>query len=65
MAIRSPDPKYSESGRLGTTVAIDLCASCQVIWFDRLESLRLSPSACARAIGQRSCQPLRKVAVTS
>lgn len=35
-------------GHLGTTVAIDLCASCQVIWFDRFESLRLSPGATLR-----------------
>ncbi len=32
-------------GHLGTKVAIDLCAACQVIWFDHGESLRLSPRA--------------------
>ena len=32
-------------GHLGTNVDIDLCGACQVIWFDRLESLRLSPGA--------------------
>jgi DNA-directed RNA polymerase subunit RPC12/RpoP len=32
-------------GHLGTTVEIDLCAACQVIWFDKMESLRLSPGA--------------------
>jgi hypothetical protein len=32
-------------GRLGVTVAIDLCAGCQVIWFDHGESLQLSPGA--------------------
>jgi hypothetical protein len=32
-------------GHLGTKVDLDLCAACQVIWFDRLESLRLSPGA--------------------
>lgn len=30
-------------GHLGTQVQIDLCAGCHVIWFDHLESLRLSP----------------------
>jgi hypothetical protein len=32
-------------GRLGRAVAIDLCAPCQVIWFDHGESLQLSPGA--------------------
>jgi hypothetical protein len=32
-------------GHLGTKVDLDLCAACQVIWFDRLESPRLSPGA--------------------
>jgi hypothetical protein len=32
-------------GHLGTKVELDLCTACQVIWFDRLESLRLSPGA--------------------
>ena len=43
-------------GHLGTTVDLDLCAACQVIWFDRLESLRLSPGATLslfRTIGAR------------
>ena len=43
-------------GHLGTTVDLDLCATCQVIWFDRLESLRLSPGATLslfRTIGER------------
>jgi hypothetical protein len=35
-------------GHLGTTVTIDLCAPCQVIWFDQRESLRLSPGATLR-----------------
>jgi transcription elongation factor Elf1 len=29
-------------GHLGTNVAIDVCATCQAFWFDRLESLQLS-----------------------
>ncbi len=43
-------------GHLGTKVDLDLCAGCQVIWFDRLESLRLSPGATLslfRTIGER------------
>jgi hypothetical protein len=35
-------------GRLGTPVAIDLCAACQVLWFDRHESLQLSPGSTLR-----------------
>lgn len=52
-------------GHLGTTVSIDLCAGCQVIWFDRLESLRLSASGTLRlfrTVGegkQTSPPPLR------
>jgi hypothetical protein len=30
---------------LGTRVELDICAACQVIWFDRLENLRLTPGA--------------------
>jgi Zn-finger nucleic acid-binding protein/uncharacterized OB-fold protein len=32
-------------GREGTKVDIDLCADCRAFWFDRYESLRLSPGA--------------------
>ena len=43
-------------GHLGTKVELDLCAGCQVIWFDHLESPRLSPGATLslfRTIGER------------
>jgi len=43
-------------GHLGTKVDFDLCAACQVIWFDHRESLRLSPGATLslfRMIGER------------
>jgi hypothetical protein len=43
-------------GHLGAKVELDLCAPCQVIWFDRQESLRLSPGATLtlfRMIGER------------
>jgi hypothetical protein len=32
-------------GHAGTAVNIDLCAGCQVFWFDRRESLQLSPGS--------------------
>jgi hypothetical protein len=47
----------SLEGRLGRPVAIDLCARCQVIWFDRRESLQLSPAATLhlfRLIGEQA-----------
>jgi hypothetical protein len=42
---------------LGTQVEFDLCPTCQVIWFDHMESLRLAPAAVLklfRLIGERS-----------
>jgi len=47
-------------GHLGTKVDLDLCAACQVIWFDRLESPRLSPGATLslfRTISERKQMP--------
>src|SRR4051812_16836889 len=41
---------------LGTRVELDVCAPCQVFWFDHLESLRLTPAATLRLfqlIGER------------
>ena len=35
-------------GHLGTKVDLDLCAPCQVIWFDHFESLRLAPGGVLR-----------------
>src|SRR5437867_6223998 len=32
-------------GRMNTPVAIDLCTACQAFWFDKHESLRLSPGS--------------------
>jgi hypothetical protein len=32
-------------GHLGTSVTIDLCTACQVLWFDARESLQLSHGA--------------------
>src|SRR3954468_17529697 len=31
--------------RLGTTVSIDVCRSCQVLWFDSHEDLQLAPAS--------------------
>jgi hypothetical protein len=44
-------------GQLRTNVDVDLCQACQVIWFDRFESLRLSPGSILRLfriIGERA-----------
>src|SRR5438067_9819747 len=38
-------------GHLGAEVQIDLCLGCQVFWFDRYESLQLSPGATLRLFG--------------
>ncbi len=35
-------------GHVGTAVQIDRCPSCQLFWFDRLESVRLAPAATLR-----------------
>ena len=32
-------------GRLGTAVAIDVCRSCHVLWFDSHEDLQLAPAS--------------------
>ncbi len=37
-------------GHAGTEVVIDLCTTCQVIWFDQYESLKLSPASTLRLL---------------
>ncbi len=37
--------------RLGATLAIDLCAICKAIWFDRFEDLQLAPAATLKVFG--------------
>jgi hypothetical protein len=37
-------------GHQGKSVAINLCASCQAFWFDKYESLQLSPRSTLRLI---------------
>jgi Zn-finger nucleic acid-binding protein len=44
----APMTGLTVDGHLGTTVDVDLCAACQVIWFDRHESLQLSPGSTLR-----------------
>jgi hypothetical protein len=44
-------------GHGGTAVAIDVCSGCQAFWFDKYESLQLSPGSTLRLftlIGERS-----------
>jgi uncharacterized protein YbaR (Trm112 family) len=47
-------------GHLGQPIAIDLCAACQVFWFDDRESLQLSPASTLKLfgrIGERTSAP--------
>lgn len=37
--------------RLGSTIDIDYCAPCRLIWFDRYEDLQLSPAATLKLFG--------------
>jgi Transcription factor zinc-finger len=37
--------------RLGSTLDIDLCASCRAIWFDRHEDLQMAPAATLKVFG--------------
>ena len=46
-------------GQVGATVQIDLCPLCQVFWFDKHESLQLSPGSTLRVftrIGEASAR---------
>jgi DNA-directed RNA polymerase subunit RPC12/RpoP len=38
-------------GRMDTTLDIDVCAGCRVIWFDRFEDLRLAPASTLKLFG--------------
>ena len=47
-------------GRLGTEVPIDLCRTCHLIWFDKLESVKLAPGGTLklfRLIGEHRQKP--------
>ena len=50
----------SLEGHLGRTVDVDICGSCQALWFDKYESLQLSAASVLqlfRIIGQASGLP--------
>lgn len=52
-------------GHVSTAVVIDVCVGCQAFWFDRHESLQLSPGSTLRLfklIGERS--PTGKTAIS-
>ena len=57
-------PAHTFDARLGRSVAIDLCLGCQLLWFDRGESLQLSPASTLRLFrligehGARGRRPL-------
>jgi hypothetical protein len=38
-------------GRLGATVAVDLCVPCRAIWFDHLKELQLAPQGTLSIFG--------------
>jgi Zn-finger nucleic acid-binding protein len=38
-------------GKMDTTLDIDVCAACRVIWFDRFEDLRLAPASTLKLFG--------------
>lgn len=47
-------------GRLGMEVPIDLCRTCHLIWFDKLESVKLTPGGTLklfRLIGEHRQKP--------
>ncbi len=49
--------EFALDGHLGRPVTIDLCDSCQALWFDKYESLQLSAASVLRlfrVIGQAS-----------
>lgn len=53
--------------RLGASISIDLCVSCQVLWFDGHESLQLSRGSVLklfRLIGEHALAPRTRAATT-
>jgi DNA-directed RNA polymerase subunit RPC12/RpoP len=50
-------------GQMGREVTVDVCASCQSIWFDSKESLQLTPGATLklfRVIGENVARPVHE-----
>ena len=53
--------------RLGASISIDFCVSCQVFWFDTRESLQLSPGSVLtlfRTIGEHATGPGARAATS-
>jgi hypothetical protein len=53
---------HTLAARLGRSVEIDLCLECQLLWFDRRESLQLSPASTLklfRLIGEHGAKGRR------
>jgi hypothetical protein len=53
---------HTFEARLGRSVGIDLCLECQVLWFDRGESIQLSPASTLklfRTIGEHGASGRR------
>lgn len=58
----APMAAHTFEARLGRSVAVDLCFGCQLFWFDRGESLQLSPASTLklfRTIGEHGAQSRR------
>ena len=56
----SPMHPHRLDGHMGREVEIDVCASCQSIWFDARENLQLTPGATLgvfRLIGEKVARP--------
>ena len=52
-------------GHQGTSVAIDVCGACHAFWFDRHESLKLSPGSTLKLmkfIGETTAPGVRSIA---
>lgn len=41
----APMSEHTLGGHMGTSVSIDVCLHCQAFWFDRRESLQLTPAS--------------------
>ena len=52
-------------GHSGAHVTIDLCAGCQVFWFDQFESLQLSPGATLQLMKVIGEHPAGKTALAN
>src|SRR4051794_33479517 len=63
----APMTAMTLDAHLGTTVTIDLCEPCQLFWFDRYETLKLTTASILKLftlIGQRTLRggaPMRGV----